>query len=182
MRNIYACLLGSFLIGSSLFVSCTKPGDDEDVIGNWKKTDDFGGDARSEAINFTIGDFTYVGTGTTATERFKDLWEYNVARRYWTQKADMPALAPKRNSAVAFSINNKGYVGTGYDGIAALNDFWEYDPTLNQWSQKASFPDEGRYDAVGFAANGKGYIACGYAGKALNTMWQYDPASNTWTQ
>jgi N-acetylneuraminic acid mutarotase len=183
MRKVHAYLLGSSLILSSFFISqgCTKDtSDDPDLIGNWKKSDDFGGNARSEAASFIIGDFAYVTTGATATDRFKDLWEYNVARRYWTQKADLPGAA--RNSAVAFSIDNKGYVGTGYDGVTRLNDFWEYDPAANQWTQKANFTGGARYDAVGFATNGKGYIACGYDGNYLNTMWQYDPALDQWSQ
>jgi N-acetylneuraminic acid mutarotase len=183
MRKEYAWLLGGLLIGSSLFISysCKKETtDDDDIVGNWKKIDVFGGDPRSEAISFNIGNLAYVGTGATSTERFKDLWEYDAERRSWKQKADMPADAPARNSAVAFSIDGKGYVGTGYDGTNRLNDFWAFDPVSNQWDRKADFAGGGRYDAVGFAAGGKGYIACGYDTKALNTMWQYDPASNNW--
>jgi N-acetylneuraminic acid mutarotase len=184
MRKEYAWLLGGLLIGSSLFISygCKKDtSDDEDIIGNWKKTDVFGGDPRSEAISFTIGNLAYVGTGATSTERFKDIWEYDLDKRSWKQKADMPLDASARNSAVAFSIDIKGYVGTGYDGVNRLSDFWAFDPVANTWERKADFPGGGRYDAVGFAASGKGYIACGYDTKALNNMWQYDPGSNTWT-
>jgi N-acetylneuraminic acid mutarotase len=183
MRKEHAWLLGGILIGASLVTSysCKKnTSDDDDIIGNWKKSDVFGGDPRSEAVSFTIGDYAYVGTGATNTERFKDLWEYNTDRRFWKQKADMPDPAPARNSAVAFAINGKGYVGTGYDGVNRLSDFWEYDPANNVWNPKADFAGGGRYDAVGFAANGKGYIACGYDTKSLNTMWQYDPGSNQW--
>lgn len=183
MRKIHAYLLGSSLIVSSLLISqgCTKSTDsDDDLVGNWTKSNDFGGNARSEAVSFTIGDNAYISTGTTATERFKDLWEYNVTRKYWTQKADLPGAA--RSSAVGFSIGTKGYVGTGYDGVNRLNDFWEYDPATDQWAQKANFAGSGRYDAVGFALGGKGYIACGYDGNYLNTMWQYDPGSNQWSQ
>lgn len=185
MRKVHAYLAGSFLVLGSIVVSpgCTKEtGDEDDLIGNWKKSDDFGGNARSEAVSFTIGDYAYVATGTTATDRFRDLWEYNVSRRYWTQKADLPVQAPARNSAVSFSIGNKGYLGTGYDGVNRLNDFWEYDQGSNQWTQKANFGGGARYDAVGFSMDGKGYIACGYDGNYLNTMWQYDPGADQWIQ
>lgn len=183
MRKVHAWLFGSLLISVSLFIpqSCTKDTDsDDDLTGNWKKSDDFGGNARSEAVSFTIGEYGYVTTGTTATERFNDTWEYNVARKYWTQKADLPGVA--RNSAVAFSIGAKAYVGTGFDGVNKLSDFWEYDQGTNQWTQKEDLPGTGRYDAVGFSINGKGYIACGYDGNYLNTMWQYDPVSDQWIQ
>ncbi len=183
MKKAHAYLVGAAMISSSFFLSqgCTKStSSDDDLIGNWKRADDFEGNARSEAVSFTIGDYAYISTGSTNSERFKDLWEYNLGRRYWTQKADLPGAA--RNSAIAFTIGTKGYIGTGYDGSTRLNDFWEYDQASDSWTQKASFGGSGRYDAVGFAVNGKGYIACGYDGNYLKDMWQYDPAANSWTQ
>ena len=183
MTKTKAYWIGGLLILSSAILSqsCSKSTDaDEELIGNWKRYDDFEGNARSEAVSFTIGDNAYVSTGSTSTDRFKDLWEYNLSRRYWVQKADLPGNA--RNSATAFTIGTKGYIGTGYDGSSKLNDFWEYDPSINQWAQKANFPGNGRYDAVGFAVNTKGYIGCGYDGNYLKDMWEYDPASDQWTQ
>lgn len=183
MTKANAYWIGGLLIASSFVFSqgCSKStDDDEELVGNWKRFDDFEGNARSEAVSFTIGDYAYVGTGSTNSDRFKDLWEYNIARRYWIQKADLPGAA--RNSAVAFSIGAKGYVGTGYDGSIRLNDFWEYDQASNQWTQKTNFAGNGRYDAVGFALNDKGYIACGYDGNYLKDVWQYNPATDQWTQ
>lgn len=182
MKKVHAYLIGSLMITGSVLLSqgCTRDtSSDDDLIGNWKKGDDFEEDARSEAISFTIGDYAYVGMGargTSNSERFKDMMEYNLARRYWTQKADLPGAA--RSSAVAFSIGTKGYVGTGYDGSVRLNDFWEYDQALNQWTQKTSFAGTARYDAVAFVLNGKGYVGCGTDGNYLKDMWQFDPSGN----
>ncbi|RYF89930.1 MAG: galactose oxidase [Chitinophagaceae bacterium] len=183
MKKAHAYLIGAVMISTSLIISqgCTKStDDDEDLIGNWKKSDDFEGNARSEAASFTIGDFAYVCSGTTATERFKDLWEYSTSRRYWIQKADLPGVA--RNSAIAFSIGTKGYVGTGYDGSTRLKDFWEYDQASDTWSPRADFAGTARYDAVAFSVDGKGYIGCGYDGNYLKDFWQYDPVQNQWNQ
>ena len=188
MTKAHAYLIGTAIISFSLIASqgCSKSDDDDDdLICNWKRADDFEGDARSEAVSFTIGDYAYVSTGSTNSDRFNDLWEYNLARRYWIQKADLPGVA--RNSATAFSIGTKGYVGTGYDGATRLNDFWEYDQATNQWTQKANFAGSGRYDAVGFALNGKGYISCGYDGNYLKDLWEYTPGvtsadPGTWVQ
>jgi len=184
MQKIYAYLFGAGLIVSSVIISegCTKTSDttDDDLTGNWKRIDDFEGLARSEAISFTIGNYGYVSTGTSTSERFRDLWEYNTTLRYWTQKANLPGAA--RNSAVAFAIGTKGYVGTGYDGSSRLNDFWEYDQASNTWIQKANFGGSGRYDAIGFALNGKGYIGCGYDGNYLKDFWEYDPVTDQWSQ
>lgn len=183
MRKMQAYLVGSSLIFISFLItqSCVKSSSDStDVIGNWSRSSDFDGNARSEAVSFVIGDFAYLATGTTDRDRFKDLWAFSLARQYWSQQADLPAVA--RNSAVAFAIGAKGYVGTGYDGSNYLKDFWEYDPSNNLWTQKADFDGTARYDAVGFTINNEGYISCGFDGNYLKDLWQYDPAANEWTE
>ena len=162
-------------------MGCTKSSDSStDIIGNWVTIGDIDGDARSEAVTFTVGSKAYIATGTTSTDRFNDLWEYDLNLKYWVQKASLPAAT--RSSAVAFSINDKGYIGTGYDGTNYLNDFWQYDPSVNQWTQKASFEGAGRYDAVAFSLNGKGYICSGFDGNYLKDLWEYDPSADSWTQ
>ncbi len=179
MRKVHVWLLGGSLVMTAMIISqsCTKNTDDDDeLIGNWTRASDFDGNARSEAVSFTIGDYAYITTGTTDRDRFKDLWEFSLEKKYWTQKADLPGVA--RNSAAGFSIGNKGYLGTGYDGANRLNDFWEYDPATNSWVQKAGFPGSGRYDAVAFAVSGKGYISCGYDGNYLKDLWQYTPGAS----
>ncbi|MBL7742952.1 MAG: hypothetical protein JNN00_05685 [Chitinophagaceae bacterium] len=188
MKKVYAYAIGAVLISSSVFISqgCTKEtNSDDELVGNWKRIDDFEGLARSEAVSFTIGDYGYITTGSSSSDRFRDLWEYNTSLRYWTQKANLPGDA--RNSAVAFSIGTKAYVGTGYNGSARLNDFWEYDQTLNTWTQKADFGGSARYNAIAFAINGKGYVGCGYDGNYLKDIWEFTPGSTsadpgTWVQ
>jgi len=188
MRKMQAYLAGGLVILTSFFItqSCVKDtNSDDDVIGNWSRSSDFDGNARSEAVTFVIGDYIYLTTGSTDRDRFKDLWEYNLTRQYWSQKADLPGVA--RNSAVAFAIGSKGYVGTGYDGSNRLNDFWEYDPSANQWVQKANFYGTARYDAVGFSISNKGYISCGFDGNYLKDLWEYTPGATaadpgTWAQ
>lgn len=179
MKKTFAYWAGAALVTGSLWMApaCTKSTTtDDDLIGNWKRSDDFEGNARSEAIAFTVNNRAYVGTGSTNTERFNDLWEYDTDRRYWIQKASLPGNG--RSSAVAFSIGNKGYVGTGYDGITRLRDFWEFDPDANTWTQKADFAGTARYDAVAFAVNDKGFIGCGYDGNYLKDLWEYTPGTN----
>jgi N-acetylneuraminic acid mutarotase len=183
MRKLYAYLLGGLLICTSLVItqSCVKSSSSTNtLIGDWARSSDFDGNARSEGSIFVIGDFAYLATGSTDRDRFKDIWVYSLAKQYWAQKADLPGSA--RNSAVAFSIGSKGYLGTGFDGVNMLTDFWEYDPDANQWTQKADFGGGARYDAVGFSVNNEGYISCGFNGNYLKDLWQYDPGTNQWTQ
>ena len=183
MKKMYAYIAAGAMIFSSLIISegCTKDtDDDDDLVGNWKKSSDFDGNARSEAVSFVIGDSVYLTTGTTDRDRFKDLWVYSLSRQYWSQRADLPGVA--RNSAIGFAIGTKGYVGTGYDGSNKLNDFWEYNPASNSWTQKADFTGGGRYEASAFAVNNMGYVTCGFDGNYLKDLYQYNPVTNLWTQ
>ena len=186
MRKAHAYLLGGSLILSSLFISqsCTKhTSSDSDLVGNWTRASDFDGNARGEAVSFVIGDFAYITTGTTDRDRFNDLWEYSLEKKYWSQKADMPGTA--RYAAVSFTIGSKGYVGTGFDGVNNLGDFWEYDPATDTWTQKDDFKGTARYNAIGFAIGNNGYVSCGYDGNYLKDLWQFDPnaaAGSQWVQ
>src|SRR5690349_1582994 len=79
-----------------LLPACTKStSGDDDLIGNWLRTSDFEGKARSEAVSFVIGDKAYLATGynDTERERYKDLWQYDVDQKYWTQMTDFPGGA-----------------------------------------------------------------------------------------
>ncbi len=180
MQSLFSwCITGMMIAFAG--VSCTKDTDsDDDLVGNWARSYDFDGNARSEAVSFSIGDIVYIATGYNERERFKDVWEFDLNKKYWRQVAAFPGVA--RNSAVAFSINGKGYIATGYDGQYRLNDVWEYDPANDSWTQKADFPGTARYDAVAFTINGKGYICSGYDGNYLKDLWEYDPVDDSWTQ
>ena len=172
-------ILLSLAVGIS---SCSKSSssDDADIIGNWKRSSEFEGVGRTEAVTFTIDDKVYVGSGYDGTNRLNDFWEYNQTTGTWVRKADFPG--PARNSAVAFTVNGKGYVGTGYDGVTKLKDFWEYNPGTNTWVQIADFGGTARYGAVAFSIGAKGYVTTGYDGNYLKDLWEYAPSTNTWVQ
>jgi N-acetylneuraminic acid mutarotase len=175
----------SLLFFSAILIlsSCKKDSgdDDEDIIGNWKRSSEFEGVGRTEAVTFTIGNRLYVGSGYDGSDRLNDFWSYDQTANTWFRIADFPGVA--RSSAVAFAVNGKGYVGTGYDdNDDRLKDFWEYDPASNTWKRIADFAGTARYGAVAFALGSKGYVTCGYDGNYLKDMYEYDPATNTWVQ
>ncbi len=166
---------------SGIDSSCSKTSTEStDIIGNWKRSSEFEGVGRTEAVSFTIGDKVYAGGGYDGTNRLNDFWEYNQLTGTWIRKADFPGSA--RNSAVAFTVNGKGYVGTGYDGINKLTDFWEYNPATNTWTRIADFGGTARYGAVAFSIGDKGYVTTGYDGNYLKDLWEYNATANTWTQ
>ena len=179
MKKLYYCTFAGILITGTIisFAGCVKTGSSSDnLVGNWKKTDDFEGLARTEAVSFTIGRKAYVCSGYAGNGRqLQDLWEYDYDGKFWTQKKPLPG--PARNFATGFSIGDKGYVGTGTDGFSLFKDLWEYDPSADSWTPKADLPGNGRREAVGFSVNGKGYIACGYDGNYLRDCWEYTPGA-----
>lgn len=162
-----------------VFTAC---GDDEeeDLIGKWVRVSDLDGLARSDASSFTLGNKGYLVCGYDGKKRLSDLWEYDMEKDFWTQKAAFPGTA--RNSAVALAVGNKGYFGTGYDGENYLNDFWEYDPQTNAWTQRADFPGSARYAAVAFGLSDKGYVGSGYDGNYLKDFYAFSPSTNQWEQ
>jgi N-acetylneuraminic acid mutarotase len=179
MQKKYAYVIGCMMMATTavLTASCEGSGeDDEDLVGNWKASDYFDGNSRTEAATFTIGDKVYLTTGNTDRDRFKDLWVYSTTLHYWEQKADFGGTA--RNSAVAFAANGKGYVGTGYDGTSRMKDFWEYDPATDQWSQKADFMSTAREEAIAFSIGGKGYVGTGYDGNYLKDLYEFTPGAS----
>lgn len=106
----------------------------------WTKKAAFGGDERSSATGFSIGNKGYIGTGYNddfwfgPLIHYGDFWEYDPDTDTWTRKADLGGVA--RYHATGFSIGNKGYIGTGYNW-GYKNDFWGYTPDSSSCSVPA---------------------------------------------
>lgn len=179
MKRIYFHVLSLF--GLFTLFSCHKNTVPYTQDGNWVTRSQLNGPARSEAVEFTIGDNAIVGTGWDGlNKRYKDFWKYDAVNDVWSQVASMPDNT-ERSSAVAFTAGGKGYVGTGYDGFNYLSDFYEYDPATDSWTKKADFPGGARYEAVAFGIGNFGYLGTGFDGSnALKDFFRYDPASDSW--
>jgi N-acetylneuraminic acid mutarotase len=184
MKNVLVYSLALVIATAPLLIipACSKSSDSSsDLVGNWAIIGDFDGNARSEAVAFTINDTVFVGTGLTASKRLADFWKYSNDKRSWTRIADFGGGT--RSQAVAFSVNNKGYVGTGLDANQDYKgDMWEFDPAKNSWTAKKDFLGTPRRDAVAFIANGNAYIATGYDDNYLKDVWQYNASNDTWSQ
>jgi N-acetylneuraminic acid mutarotase len=150
--------------------------------GSWSSQTNFGGNPRTDAIGFAIGNTGYIGTGYDGIQMIQrnDFWAFNATTNSWTQVASFPGTG--RSGATAFAIGNKGYFGTGRDSQGLNNDFWSYDPVTNTWSQKAPFPGTAREFACGFAIYGKGYLGTGQSSIPEWDFYEYDTTANTWTQ
>ena len=166
--------------------------------GNWIRSAEFSGNARTQAISFVIGDTAYVGTGFDGTNRYNDLWSFDPVKMNWQEKANLGDITNARSSAVAWSIGTKGYVATGTNpynggngGPQYLHDTWQYDQATNTWKKMADLVDQtdltdtGRYEAVAFAIGNYGYVCSGFNGSYQKDLWQFDPNNGplgTWTQ
>jgi len=187
MKNLNKFFLFAMMV--PCLVSCTSCKTTTDY-GDWVKTNDFSGSARSGSASFAIGNKGYVFGGYTGKERLKDLWVLNTDNNdTWTQLQSLRDTITKeagiaRNYGSGFAIDGKGYIGLGFDGTNYLRDFWQYDPEINAWHRKADFPGLPRIGAVGFALNGIGYFGTGIndQNNALNDFYEYDPVSDTWSQ
>ncbi len=176
----------------STIISCKGDDDEETLIGNWLVRKDFKGNARSQAVAFSIGNFGYVGSGYNFDKdvRLKDFWAYDAELDNWTQVASLDegvnavGHAKARSGAVAFAINDKGYVGLGKDEENMLGDFWVYNPSNNTWDtlKAANQGPSARYGAVAFAINNIGYVGTGNDGSNQMDFWAYDPGTNSWTE
>lgn len=147
------------------------------VANTWTKKADFAGNARRDAIGFSIGNKGYVGTGAISGGQISDLWEYDPVIDKWTKKANFPGNV--RDAATAFSIGSKGYITLGRSATITYNDLWEYDPALDNWTKKANFPGVTRSEAVSFVAGGTAFVGSGHTG-GINDFWAYNEVRDSW--
>lgn len=178
---VYVSALIIVLVPVFIVPGCSKSTDDDELVGNWSISTDFENDARAEAVLFTIGDKAYLGTGVSSTERYNDMWEFDLDKGYWTRMKEFPGAA--RSAAIAFAVGGKGYVGTGTDGYDEFADMYAFDPVANTWDATLKpFPGGARKDAIAFSIGNKGYVCSGYDGSDLQDLWEYTPNGDGWEQ
>ena len=61
-------------------VSCKKDDAGVVLVGNWLEDSDYDGDARADAVAFSIGNIGYVGTGYNGDDLLKDFYAYDADR------------------------------------------------------------------------------------------------------
>ena len=148
----------------------------------WVQKANFGGNARTVACGFGIGDSGYILTGQNGSF-YNDVWAFDTATNTWTQKPNFPGVA--REGAAAVSLNGKGYVIGGKTGSGFVGDVWEYTPATGTWTAKTSFIGAARYYAICVAdpANNKIYYGTGDKGVAtyLTDWYVFDPIADSWS-
>lgn len=138
------------------------------------------GGIRGWAFAFTIGPKAYVcgGANGDPSNLMKDLWEYDIESKIWTQKADMPKAL---DGGFAFSVDGKGYIGCGFNGTYLVSDFYEYDPATDAWRQLNDYPGGMLLFPSSFVINGKAYVVGGAGAAETGSLYRYEPSTDTWT-
>jgi N-acetylneuraminic acid mutarotase len=177
-----------FSIGMKGYISTGDDGNSQTVYYNdlweydpltdqWTPRANFPGQARTNAVGFSIGNKGYLGTGYYGPP-CNDFWEWDQSTDTWTSKPAFPGGA--RWGSIGFSIGNQGFIGTGKDAHANIyRDFWEFDPFTNAWAPRPSVLGASRWIATGLAINGKGYVLGGANASFstfYNSYYEYSPA------
>jgi N-acetylneuraminic acid mutarotase len=152
----------------------------------WVSRPNFPGTGRSAGVAFTIGNISYVGTGSGNLDFYAFDPSGNSGAGTWS--AALTAFPGATDNNVAFVINGKGYVGLGRGGLNDGNGKFLYEYTPNPsggtWTKKTDFPNNSDNLGVAFAIGNKGYFRSGdiTAMQTYNSFWEYDPTANTWTK
>jgi N-acetylneuraminic acid mutarotase len=170
----------------------------DSAYGSWTQITDFPGQARSNAVGFSIGGTTgYIGGGL-ADDGFtplNDYYSFNPGTG-WSEidsLVDQNGNSHPRYDAVAFSFDTTAYVLTGTDNYNYFNDIYRYSPTTNSWIALPAMPGSKRSAAIEWVYNGKGYLVTGYtngskwsSGTQCYDFWYFTPGSDTdttsWTR
>ncbi|MCC6684601.1 MAG: hypothetical protein IT247_05990 [Bacteroidia bacterium] len=91
----------------------------------WTQKADLPGGGRSGAIGFSLGNYGFVGTGTTFTSQYSDMYRYDPSANTWTAVDNFMGGAV--HGMCGFVINSTFYMGTGYSNSKSyLSDFYSF--------------------------------------------------------
>ena len=189
-----------------IFASC----DDDDHLGDWEKSVEFGGAPREAAVCFTdpaTGTvFVSLGLGAKGVEFTDTVTGVNSEFPADMNTGTGENLGNGRHSAVAFVIGEWAYVGTGYVPAFSFgstndkenirdrkffNDFYRFNVKTKQWQKGWSskmivngVEVEGRRDAIAFTDGKYGYVGTGYGedNRVFKDFYRFDPVSETWEE
>jgi N-acetylneuraminic acid mutarotase len=168
----------------------------DSAYGSWTSVTDFPGQARSNAVGFSIGATGYLGGGL-ADDGFTPLSDYYAFNGSgWTQidsLVDQFGNSHPRYDAVAFSLDTTAFVLTGTDNYNYFNDIYRYSPTTNTWISLPSMPGSKRSGAISWMYQNRGYLVTGYtngskwsSGTQCYDFWYFaytnDTDTTMWTR
>jgi N-acetylneuraminic acid mutarotase len=168
----------------------------DSAYGSWTSVTDFPGQARSNAVGFSIGATGYLGGGL-ADDGFTPLSDYySFNGSGWTEidsLVDQFGNSHPRYDAVAFSLDTTAFVLTGTDNYNYFNDIYRYSPTTNTWIALPAMPGSKRSGAISWIYQNRGYLVTGYtngskwsSGTQCYDFWYFaytnDTDTTMWTR
>jgi N-acetylneuraminic acid mutarotase len=162
----------------------------DSAVGTWAQIASFPGQARSNAVGFTIGNTGYIGSGLAndGVTALSDFYSYNPGANTWSgiDSIHDDSTSYPRFDAVAFGFDTTAYVLTGTNQLYSFSDVWRYSPSTNSWIEQRAFPGSQRSGAVSFVYRGQGYVATGFTpgskwsvGNYCYDFWLFTPMSDT---
>ena len=169
---------------------------------SWTKIEDFPGEARRDAVAFTLDNYGYGGTGRADKALlFKDFYCFDPETETWNTE-ELGFKGDQRYGASAFVVNGAAYVCLGAKGSGYAQDVIKCTPlgggkvawdNMQALTDKPGVKQDKDYDriprafAVSFISN-KGndgesyaYIATG-TGNNPSTVWKYNHKKDQWHQ
>ena len=159
----------------------------------WTQLSNFPGSGRGYSYGVSIGDYAYIGFGSTDNGTFPtDWWRYNMLNDSWLQLSNF--IGDGRNHPAMVVVNNKIYVGCGSNDNGNLGDWWEYDVLSDFWTQKNDIIGNNRHHPFYFGIGDYAYVGFGHGSVfgpgsnpnsnnyIYNDFYRYDPVNDSWTQ
>ena len=169
---------------------------------SWTRIEDFPGEARRDAVAFTLDNYGYVGTGRADKALlFKDFYCFDPKTETWNTN-ELGFKGDQRYGASAFVVGGAAYVCLGAKGSGYAQDVIKCTPlgegkvswdNMQALTDKPGVKQDKDYDriprafAVSFVSNkGKdgenyAYIATG-TGNSSSTVWKYNHKKDQWHQ
>ena len=169
---------------------------------SWTRIEDFPGEARRDAVAFTLDNYGYVGTGRADKALlFKDFYCFDPKTETWNTN-ELGFKGDQRYGASAFGVGGAAYVCLGAKGSGYAQDVIKCTPlgegkvswdNMQALTDKPGVKQDKDYDriprafAVSFVSNkGKdgenyAYIATG-TGNSSSTVWKYNHKKDQWHQ
>jgi hypothetical protein len=190
--NGKAYIGGGNTIGSSLSKQLWEFDPTTGASGSWQQKNNPPINVRMGAFAFSIGNYGYVGAGSTngGANLLLDFWRYDPVNDSWIQLPDLTMNG--RIEPTVCVIGNNAYIIGGISSSGGSDNIWRYEPNPmpnGTWTNLGSTPTGLTGYVEGFAepANGihQGRIFSGMgigASNCDNRFWMYDIQTAQWTQ
>ena len=126
-------------------------------------------------VGFANGGNLFCGLGRYQ----RDLWQFNLESKTWTQKSSYPGLLRYTFVYPGFQLGNTYYLYSYQDGAS---EFWKYLIESDKWVQ-LPIPTElnNKEFICGYVYNSKGYLLemDESADKHVFAIWNFDEAKNS---